>query len=258
MNIILQILKMFKYGKQIENDWQTLLNWPKKPVTDDQLETLEDYFYSWIDSQFKGHQWTNLAEDIIQFQNFHPYFVGKDIGSGRWIKIKTESGYNVYWAKHSNKELSAEYFYKKFKNINQNSIKRHLNNKDIDKAKNSIDKSKEIQDWAEVAEILSLFPTNIKYAKYLKTRTQWEYVLPYQYEVVSDIQLYVDAIQDDMNKNSVKYKMLFTKQDEDQIFYLQSRGISKDIAIMMCKLQQCYFKVDTNALFAEVYQQKKS
>ena len=88
----------------------------------------------------------------------------------------------------------------------------------------------------------------------MKTRTTSEFLLPYQYELVEDIALYTNAIKDKMNDGAIRYKSRFTQEDQDQIFYLQSRGIDKDTATLMCKLQQVHFIVDTDKLFANYLQ----
>jgi hypothetical protein len=126
---------------------------------------------------------------------------------------------------------------------------------DYDESLSKMEKVSDLLDEIKIADYLTDLPHELKYAKIMKTRTQVEYVLPHQYELVNDIDLYTAAIRDKMNQGAVKYKSLFTMEDKDQIFYLQSRGIDKDTAVLMCKLQQVYFKVDTAKLFAN-YMQK--
>jgi hypothetical protein len=248
---------MFKRRDQIIEDFQQILSWPNSPLKPDMLEKAEEFFYDYLDTIFDFEDWDDFSELYIQFQNFFPALVGKDVGSGSWIKIPTDTGYNVYWAKHSNKVLNSEDLMRKSKRIvSRSKTKEGSTSDEIGKSLDKLNKSEELNNLAKVGIMANLMPSNLKFVKYLRTRTQWEYILPHQYELVSDIQLYMDAVQDRMNQNAVKYKQLFTKQDEDQIFYLQSRGIPRETAVMMCKLQQCYFTVDTKALFSEVYQKK--
>ena len=236
---------MFKKKVDIITDFNQVLNWPNKPLTDDELEKFEEYFYEYLDTLFDHNDFnTDEIERVFQFQNFFPAFYGKEMGSGKWIKINTEDGYNIYWAKHSNKILSAEQFARQIKRLGN-----------TDENIKKMGRKLELLEWLRISNFVDMMPSGLHFTKYLKTRTTWEYVLPHQYEIIEDISLYTDAISDKMNKHSVKYKQLFTKQDELQVFYLQSRGIPKDVATMMCKLQQCYFIVNTSALFAECYQQ---
>lgn len=249
---------LFKSDDDKIQEYNQVLNWPNKPLTDEELDICIDRFSNYLETVFSfGDLDHEIADNAIQLQNFFPAFYGKEIGDGKWIRIKTETGYNVYWAKHSNKVLSTEYFERKIRRMRNNPIKK-LETEGVKEGQKAMDQLKELQNWHEVATAVSMMPSPLKFVKYLRTRTQWAFALPHEYEVVTDIQLYIDAVQCRMNKNAVKYKQLFTKQDHDQVFYLQSRGIPKDMAIMMCKLQQCYFVVDTQELFNEAIQVRQT
>lgn len=257
--------KLFTKNPNINKPWtnqsfeagnyEEFLKFPNKEtnsITYDQLEILEEYFSSYIDEKYPINSHDTCIdgfEDYFQFQNFHPYFVGKNVDSGAWVKVKTDVGYNIYWAKNApKKRMSAKQLtmqLRKAQLLLTNS-KKIINNDD---SLNKLDKSKAILNDIEIATLINEMPVNLKYVKIMITRTKSEFLLPYQYEVVNDIFLYTNVINDKMNKGSVKYKSLFTSKDEDQIFYLQSRGIDRDTAVLMCKLQQIYFVVDVQKLF---------
>ena len=219
------------------------------PFTEEQLDTLNDMFGTQIDAIFR-HEDTgyDLFDYYFQLENFYPSFYNKDVGSGSWIRMKTETGYNVYWAKKApQKRMSEEQLQRQYKKIDR------LPKKTSAQCQKVLDIFEEIR----VATLLKEFPHELVFTKIMRTRTKSEFVLPYQYEVVTDITLYTAVINDKMNQGAVKYKSYFTKQDEDQIFYMQSRGIDRDTAVLMCKLQQVYFVIDTTKLFANWMQPVK-
>lgn len=237
-------------------DYNDLLNRPNKEIDEETLDLCEQLFCLKLDEIF-GVITPDLDafDDVFTLENFFPWFTNKDVGDGAWIKVKTDEGYRIYYAKNSSKLMSKEVNERKLKRAKDKFYKlSDPTTQSIDEIELSlkqIDKVKELTDKILLAEYVNLMPTNLRYVKFLKTKSQWEYLLPYEYELVSDIQLYVDAVLDNNNKSAVKYKQLFTKQDEDQVFYLRSRGIPKDVAIMMCRLQQCYFEVNIESLFKE-------
>lgn len=214
------------------------------------VDSIEEIFYAQLD-EFVERKWdfysTDLFEDTFQMQNFYPALYKKDVGSGSWVKVKSPEGYHVYWAKKApRKTLSVEALQRKYKKITS---------KDVgEKGLAEIERDMEFMDELSIAQKHAGFPHDLQFVKIMKTRTQIEYLLPYQYEIVSDITLYTRAITDKMNKGAVKYKSLFTGEDKDQIFYLQSRGIDKDTAIMLSKLKQVYFKIDTAKLLYQAMQ----
>ena len=102
---------------------------------------------------------------------------------------------------------------------------------------------KSLVSYIYVGEPKKQFQTMFGKAPRIQLNDQWANV--------NDIQDYVTAVLDKDNKHAVKYRQIFTKQDADQVFYMRSRGIPEDVAVMMCRLQQCYFEANTEALFAE-------
>lgn len=249
-----------EYFKKVDiQDYNTIKEYDG-PLTEEAIDKFEEIFYKYLDLEFSN---TTLnctgVEEIVQIQNFFPEFYKKGVGSGAWIRVKTDTGYNVYYAKQCNKKMSAEKIHRDIKRLDR---KRNKNSKNDDiesvtVAPELTKKKLELLEQIQVADVVNCMPSDIYYVKALRTKSQWTYLLPYEYEIVSDIQLYVEAILDKDVKKSVKYRQLFTKQDQDQIFYMQSRGIPKETAIMMCRLQQCYFVVDVQELFNEWMQPVK-
>lgn len=223
--------------------------------TEDEIDLIEEYFYDkieeFINPAISPGLDNDYFDDIFQCQNFHPVFYDKDIGSGSWVKVNTEDGkgYNVYWAKKSTKRMSPEALNRKLKRIKENLSMDpawvHLE---------ETEKKIKLMEEIMVAEAVNQWPVDLKYIKIMKTKTVAEYLLPYQYEIVDDITLYTKAIKDGMNRGSVKFKSYFTSDNKDQIFYLQSRGIDKETAILLSMLKQVYFKVDVQQLFLDYFQ----
>jgi len=216
------------------------MNYPNKPLTDDFLDKAEELFYTYLETIFDNTSYIDGFDELFQLQNFFPHFVGKDVEDGKWIRVKTETGYNVYWAKHSDKVLSIDKIQRDLKKLNSKPETLEIVNRKL-----------KLTNDLVLAQHVNEMPSPLKYVKALRTKTQWLYLLPHEYEIVSDIQLYVNAVLAKDVKKSIKYKQLFTKQDLDQIHYMQSRGIPLDVAIMMSKLEQCYFIVDVQELFNE-------
>jgi len=240
----------FISNSELAKKYDEFTNWPNKPITDDQLDTLEEYFCSKLEDIYTHNDMsTDEFEQIFQMQNFHPFFYGKDIGAGKWVRVQTETGYNVYWAKHSTKRMSVEPFRRAIKKIKLSTADTAMTTEQMKEGIDKLEKVKVLQERLHVAEMVEHWPVELKYVKVMKTKTTFEFLLPHQYEIVDDISLYTAVIRDDMNKGAVKYKAYYSSDNKDQVFYLQTRGIDKDTAVLMCMLQQVYFKVDVQKLF---------
>ena len=216
-------------------------------LNEEDIKTLEDIFFDQIDEIFK-HDDTNYIDGFdehFDLQNFYPAFYNKDVGGGSWVRVKTDIGYNVFYAKVApQKRVSREQLERKLIKVNR----------DLKSARN-IEKSRQLLNEIRIADLLNKFPHTFKFVKIQKTKSTFQFLLPHEYEIVEDIQLYTAAIKDKMNGGSVKYKSRFTAEDKDQIFYLQSRGIDKDTAVLLSKLKQVYFVVDVTKLFTNYMQQ---
>jgi len=66
-------------------DYTALLNYPNKPLSDDELDKVEDVFYTYLELIFDNTSYIEGFDELFQLQNFFPAFVGKEIGSGKWI-----------------------------------------------------------------------------------------------------------------------------------------------------------------------------
>lgn len=268
MKDIKDILKDIKQGTSVEDIVKLL----KAKGFGSQLEKStiksEEDYYKMLDDNFKfgTDECDDLDEPFWNYENFYPNneFGNKDVGDGAWIKVKTPTGYNVYFAKRTIKRFN--------KTDVQNKIKRQSNqtNKILDIAQNTIehDKALEVLEKgftkinsnkdlykelmrAEMLEELGIEPYCVKYRV---SKSTWKVVKPCEYEMISDIELYVKTISELGKTEAVTYKSIFTYLDEDIIFYLQSRGISRDTAVMLAKLKDCYFICNVPKMF-EMYMQ---
>jgi len=91
--------------------------------------------------------------------------------------------------------------------------------------------------FKQVRAVIGLQPYELWY---WRTKTQKAYVTPNEYEII-DIQEWVDYVQDKHLKGVLTVRSLFTAKNQDKIFYLQSRGISLEVAKIFANLDQCYF-----------------
>jgi hypothetical protein len=223
--------------------------------TEEEFDLIEQIYYHNLEKMFPTWEVDDDDFDtIFELQNFFPSFVKKDVGSGSWVRVKTDEGYNIYWAKNApQKRISAEALQRKIAKANRLIDQARIELKH-EKATKLLDQVGILMKEYKIATWINAYIFEPKFIKIMVTRSKAEYLLPYQYELVNDISLYTTVIKDKMNQGAVKYRSYFTKADEDQIFYLRSRGIDKDTAILMCKLQQVYFVVDVPKLFANYMQ----
>jgi hypothetical protein len=208
----------------------------------------EEKWYMNLDDVFRIGE--ELDEDIFQYENFYPEKCGKDVGSGAWIMVKTDIGYNVYFAKKSKKYFDSNATKRKIKRLQAKEEASY----DLDMKLENLGGIIELNGQLRTANQIEMLGEEPKYVKIQKTRTQVRYLLPHEYKIIDDIQLYVDAVTDGKSRRAVKFKALFTAKQNDAIFYMQQRGIRKEIAEMMVQLQNGYFICDTQAMFSDVYQ----
>lgn len=148
----------------------------------------------------------------------------KDPGdSGSWIKVRDGSVMKLVFAKRAKKKDDPYY-----------GLRKAL----ADLQKNILDKDLALK--ASYFKILAVFDASPVYIVYNRTKTQKVYLRPNEYELVDDINYYVDAAVDGVP--GLKMKPIWTERNKDQIFYLQSRGISKDRAIVMAAMDQTIFE----------------
>lgn len=150
---------------------------------------------------------------------------------GAWIKVRTKNGFEVHFAKKSNrKKRWGELIERELRKTN-----RSLNKRDDEKAKVSLTNLDELM----IRSGISLRP----YEVYIyKTKTSKTFLYTNEYEVVQDIEIYSKAYMDSIA--GVYVKKFYSSVNNDAVFYLQSRGISKKTAQVMAALKQMYFIVD--------------
>jgi hypothetical protein len=229
---------------------------PKAPEMDEEEKWWEDNIFNHL-PQFNSSIDEILEDEVFQYQNFCPEKCGKGINQATWIRVETESGWNIYSAKPSRKFVDPSQLKRKIKRLSK-AIKteENMSLKDLQETLFAIEKKKEkieqLTKQFKVAELLEELDLQPKYVSVMRTRTQKMYLLPHQYEVVSNISLYSNTVVQDKS-GAVKFKALFTAQDKDIIFYLRQRGIPKEAAIMMAKMKDGYFMVDRNKLVDNIF-----
>lgn len=207
--------------------------------------TFEDCF-----DVFVGSRTENLSDELEDFLldnldafSSENYFGGgeKNVGTGAWIKIRTENGFELHYAKRSTRKIRLnEVLDKENTRVNKilakvtKSISSGEINNELEKLKNN-NKLRE----AQLRYYIGLIPYEVRIRR---SKTKTEYYLPYQYEMVTDIDEFADAYKN--NTPFLEMKTLFTNENKEAIFYLQSRGISKKVAQILASLNQSYFTFD--------------
>jgi hypothetical protein len=226
-----------------------------------ELEALEDKWFEETILPVVGEDTYSEKDefdyDFFRLENFQPEHFGKDVGSGSWVKVKTDKGWDIFWAKRSKKILDTSFFKRKIKSLKAKitQLSRldadrdfyEFNDK-LDKVKAEVEKNQQDLYKAMILEEADIQPY---FVKVNITRTQVMYLLPTEYEIISDISPFADLIGHP--SKAVKFKALFTAQDNDLIFYLQQRGISKEKAMMMAKMKNGYFQIDRNNLVENIF-----
>ncbi len=220
--------------------------------------TYEDMFMEYINQVSK--EWSENEsiywdDNMIKFDVVN-YFVPdeKIITDKTWIKLRTENGYEVHLASRSMRKRRWDELlltlYKKGSTINKIILKRlasGITNNEKFEAKHL-----EIQN--QIHELKIRKSINIKpyELKIRRTKTKFEYLLPYQYELF-DVEETVDYFIQGVKQITIK--SFFNSDNNDKIFYLRTRGIPEKIAIVLSSLKDCYFKVDIGSMLDEYNQQ---
>jgi hypothetical protein len=243
---------IMKSADVIEADFLNIASW-NDLVDGSIFDEIEEHFFDYFDLTTNHDSFDDVTfEKYVQVQNFFPHLVGKDVGNGSWVKVKSDVGYNVYWAKKSSKRLSVEMLQRKLNDLNRSN-----KNVDLDSLKGKVETLELIKKEIVLFSYLLTLPFEIQFVKILKGKNNFDYILPSDFEMVEDVTIYTDALLDSMNMGAVKAKEHFTSEDEDKVFYLQSRGISREIAVMMVKLQHCHFIINSQKLLANWMQPVK-
>jgi len=246
---LLVFAKAFSFvtGKKLETLEQLVSAIEKDEIT------FDDVFEEFLERCFK----TNMGEDKEEYfwednmelfgrQNYFPDN-SKQIGEGAWIKIRNENGFEIHYAKKANRKrrYNEEYeaICKKIVRLYKKDIS------DLQDMNTNIDevltpakekKKKELENKKlELGVRIILNSLPVYEVKVMRTKSVAEYYLPSQYEIINDIDEYANAYI--AKVPSLKIKTLYTSQNKDAVFYLQSRGITKEVAEMMAALKQTYF-----------------
>jgi len=217
-----------------------------------------DMFFEYVNQVSKD--WTEeqgvFWDDHMDMFDVENYFVPdkKIIGESTWIKLKTTNGYELHLAKRSLRkrrwnEVITELL-KQSTRINIQ-IRKKLDAGILD-TKKLESKSKEIKaelDEAYIRRSIGIPPYEVKIRR---TKTTYEYLLPFQYEIM-DVEETVDNFVNGIKQITIK--SFFNSDNKDKIFYLRTRGIPEKIAIVLSSLKDCYFKIDIASMWEEYNQQ---
>lgn len=185
--------------------------------------------------------------EMFDYENYFPNN-NKQVDNGAWIKVRTETGFEVHYAKRSTRKRR---FSEDIVALQKDSIiasRKNIRNIQSDMkyvgAMSPKVKAKQTAiihkiDELYVRQLIVLTPYEVKINR---TKSKIEYLLPYQYTIVEDVTEFVDAYIQGIS--GVTSKTLFTSHNEAAEFYLQSRGISRKNAEMLAALKQSYFKVN--------------
>jgi len=225
----------------------------------DGVVTLEDMFFCRLDESFRHatQEVNDTWEDNMEMfapENYLPSEKTLPEG-GAWIKVRHETGYQLHFAKVSNRKRR---FAEEIKKVSQTL------NKEMEKVREfncSMDKAEALHKKMDILFVYHEIDIPLYEVRYQRTKTKVEYLNPFQYEICSDedLQMILDAVR--KKTFGVKMRNLYTSVNKDQIFYLRSRGISEQEAMIMANLKQCYFDVDImgmNEVFNESFRLVKA
>ncbi len=212
-----------------------------------EIITPQDLF----DEHIEGLDFTQEQEDFwlsnLDMFDFSNYFPSpeKELenGKGAWIKVRTENGYQIHFARKATRKIKLQDNY-----ISQSERLLKSINKTLEG--NTLEDISSIRSKSLKASILAIIGFQPYEVWYWRTKTQKVYVTPYEYEIV-DINEYVDYIKNKSLKGVVKVRSLFTSRNKDKIFYLRSRGLSEELAKIYANLESCYFDVNLKTAINE-------
>lgn len=193
------------------------------------LIDVESLYYEYVDTI--GEE---LDDEIFYAGSYFPDLVQKSVGEGAWIRVNTDIGFNIYYAKASPKKIDFE---RKIKEINMRmKFAKSLSSSELEKTGLMLNEVK-------ILSLQSQIGIDPYYVSYRKSKSKKKYILPHEYELIKDIEFYMDSVS-----SRIKLKMYAQNDIMDKVFYMQSRGISKKKAISMCAAGQGYFIVDLKGM----------
>ena len=221
------------------------------------FEHIEECLWCNSDNEDEAIFWEDNME-MFDYQNYFPE--KKRVDDGAWIKIRTEKGFEIHWA---NTAVRKRRFQEEIETAYKKSIslvKRELSGlNDISKKVEEIEthalKAKKLKYERLISELrvrdaIELKPYEVRIKR---TKSTTEYFYPYQYELVDDIEQFATAYAE--NVTGVSTKKLYRSNNEDAIFYMTSRGISRKTAEMMAALKESYFVVNMEEAMTEYNRQ---
>lgn len=209
------------------------------------LEKMESY-------EISDDKYRVMYDDspLFDLQNFDPVINGKQLpAGGGWVKVRKQDKIMVVFAESANRERYFNHLMavKSTKKITSYSVN------ELGREAKKLEESLEKAHFYELC--LSVGIAQPYMIKYRRSRTKWEYLHPHEYDpLLSDITSFIECAMD-REVSSIIVKPIFqSDSDKDVVFYLRSRGISKEQALIMAKLKQCYFEWDVQESLNEAYQ----
>lgn len=194
--------------------------------------TMEDMFderFNHIDlSEDEEDFWLDNL-DRFEFKNYFPHGT-HDVGQGSWIKVRTENGFAIRFAKKSTRKLRFEELY-----ISEmNKAMKRMKTMEFDPDRED-EASDTIKEYA-IRMKIGMRPYEVWY---WRTKTRKTYLMPYEYELVSDIDEYIQYVS--QNVPHLKVHPIYDGNNSDKIHYIMSRGIPRKVATIMAGIGECYF-----------------
>jgi hypothetical protein len=225
-----------------------------KKLIDIGIINKEELFCEWLDLLINTLEIN--ARIIDEFPDhfspdaYFPDLSNKDVGEGAWIRIPTEYGFNIYYAKSSMRKVD---YNRTIKNL-EAKIKFFERKNTMSDAKSLKKAIKTIDNYNQNEILLAEQAIGIDpyYVAYKASKSKKMYARPHEYELIKDIEFYMNSVSD-----RIRLKPYFKGDIKDQIFYLQSRGISKNIAIKMVVSGQAYFEVDIKGMIQDEHEANK-
>lgn len=256
------------HKKKMDNLWKYLKETDSKQIFKDLKVCLQnddedkaiDLYSHLLETHLDG-------EENIQEKLNYNYFIPKEdhnIGEGSWILIPDYKGESIItWAKPSPRK-NFEYLLKVFE-IGQ---ELKTGDKEIDKGVNDTLEIKILRKKLqnEYSLLLNSFCKEIGCYPYqvnitVKTKNgkpKKDFVSPGEYFKIDDIQKYIDYVLE--VSDDLKISTIVNRDMEDKIFYIQSRGIGRKMAEIMCNLKYTTFILpkDAKDLYSDNFKRKAS
>ena len=220
--------------------------------------TFEDVFMTYIDQQLDDHNPDYYWDDHMEQFACENFFPGeaKNVGDGMWIKVRTDNGFQLHYAKRSIRRRRFEEEYTALSTKMIAMARKQVRNVEQSKDNTVLDKkTKIIHDKLNMLKIyahIGLKPYEVV-AKISKSKSV--YFMPYQYEIVDDINEFIEGCMNSIV--GINIKATGKSDNEEAVFYLRSRGISEGMARIMTSLKHSYFDVDMKLMMDEYNRQWK-